>query len=96
MTPSGLNASGGYWGELDEGQRTVATRTSFTGETAPCGRVVDGVRFSDRDDDGMLVEHLHYACGCSDFRDAFHDGSVHSRVTHHKGKVLVDEELRGE
>ena len=51
-----------------------------------------GVRYTDRDDDGMVVEHLHYACGCQDF----HDGSVHTRVVHHNGRVLVDEELRGE
>jgi hypothetical protein len=74
----------------------VATRTSFTHEVAPCGKVVAGVRYTDRDDDGMVVEHLHYACGCQDFRDAFHDGSVHTRVVHHNGRVLVDEELRGE
>jgi hypothetical protein len=74
----------------------VATRTSFTGEVAPCGKVMAGVRYTDRDDDGMVVEHLHYACGCQDFRDAFHDGSVHTRVVHHNGRVLVDEELRGE
>ena len=79
-----------------EGRCVVATRTSFTGERAPCGKVTDGVRYTDRDDDGMVVEHLHYTCGCQDLRDAFHDGSVHTRVVHHKGRVLVDEELRGE
>jgi hypothetical protein len=79
-----------------EGRSTVATRTSFTGQTAPCGRVVDGVRYTDRDDDGMVVEHLHYACGCKNLLDEFHDGSTHSRVVHHSGRVLVDDELRGE
>lgn len=73
----------------------MASRTRFTGGAAPCGRFVDGVRYSDRDDDGMVVEHLYYACGCQDFRDAFHDGSLHNRVVHHNGKVLVDEEHRG-
>lgn len=74
----------------------MATRTSFTGEQAPCGRVVDGVLYSDRDDEGMVVEHLHYACGCQSLRDDFHDGSTHRRLVHHNGKVLQDEELRGE
>jgi hypothetical protein len=74
----------------------MATRTSFTGETAPCGRLMDGVRYSDQDDEGMVVEHLHYACGCQNLRDDFHDGSTHRRLIHHNGKVLVDEELRGE
>ena len=52
----------------------MATRTSFTGEAAPCGRVVDGTRYSDHDDAGMTLVHLHYGCGCQDFRDDFHDG----------------------
>lgn len=74
----------------------VATRTSFVGETAPCGRVMDGTLYLDGDDDGMLAEHRHYACGCENMRDVFHDGSCHTRLVHHNGKVLVDEELRGE
>ena len=70
----------------------MATRTSFTGETAPCGAIVDGTRYRDSDDEGMRVEHVHYGCGCQDLRD----GSTHHRVIHHRGKVLIDEELRGE
>jgi hypothetical protein len=75
---------------------TVTTRTSFTDETAPCGRLVAGTRYSDRDEEGLVVEHIHYGCGCQDFRDNFHDGSIRRRVRHHSGKVLVDEELRGQ
>jgi hypothetical protein len=74
----------------------VATRAGFTGETAPCGSVVDGTRYQDGDDEGMRVVHLRYGCGCQDFLDDFHDGSTHRRVTHHSGRVLLDEELRGE
>ena len=81
---------------MREGRCAVAARTSFSGETAPCGSVVDGTRFHDDDDEGMRVEHLHYGCGCLDYRDDFHDGSTRHRVTHHSGKVLLDEELRGE
>jgi hypothetical protein len=74
----------------------VATTTSFTSEKAPCGRVVDGVRYRDTDEDGLRVEHINYACGCRTYRDDFHDGSVTRRVVHHNGKVLVHEEFRGE
>ena len=74
----------------------MATRTSFTGETAPCGRVVDGTRYSDRDEEGLVVEHAHYGCGCQDLRDDFHDGSTRRRLIHHNGRVLLDEEFRGE
>jgi hypothetical protein len=74
----------------------VATTTSFTREDAPCGRVVGGVCFRDEDDDGLRVEHVHYACGCQTFGDVFHDGSVSRRVVHHNGRVLVHEEFRGE
>ena len=74
----------------------VATTTSFTSENAPCGRVVDGVRYRDTDEDGLRVEHINYACGCRSYLDDFHDGSVTRRVVHHNGKVLVHEEFRGE
>jgi hypothetical protein len=74
----------------------VATRASFTDETAPCGRVVAGTRYGDRDDEGLVLEHIYYGCGCQVFRDQFHDGSTHQRVLHHSGKVLVDEELRSQ
>ena len=74
----------------------MATTTSFTNEDAPCGRVVGGVRYRDEDDDGLRVEHVHYACGCQTSRDVFHDGSVTHREVHHNGKVLVHEEFRGE
>ena len=54
------------------------------------------MRYRDEDDDGLRVEHVHYACGCQTYRDVFHDGSVTRRVVHHNGKVLVHEEFRGE
>jgi len=57
---------------------------------------VDGARYRDEDDDGLRVEHVHYACGCQVSRDEFHDGSVTRRVVHHNGRVLVHEEFRGE
>ena len=74
----------------------MATRTNFVGEVAPCGQTIDGVRYSERDDDGLVVEHLHFTCGCQNLRDDFHDGSTRRRLVHHNGKVLLDEELRGE
>ena len=74
----------------------MATTTSLTSVGAPCGRVVDGVRYWDDDDDGLSVEHVHYACGCQAYREEFHDGSVTRRVVHHRGRVLVHEEFRGE
>jgi hypothetical protein len=37
-----------------------------------------------------------YSCGCRSTREEFHDGSVHRMVVHHSGKVLADEEWRGE
>ena len=72
----------------------VATTTSFTSETAPCRRVVGGVRYRDEDDDGLRVEHVHYACGCQTSRDVFHDGSVTHREVHHNGKSCVATETR--
>jgi hypothetical protein len=45
---------------------------------------------------GLVTEDVNYSCGCRSHREEFHDGSVHHLVVHHRGKVLVDEELRGE
>jgi hypothetical protein len=45
---------------------------------------------------GLITEELKFACGCTTAKEEFHDGSVHRLVVDHHGKVLVDEELRGE
>lgn len=65
--------------------------TSFSGRRAPCGRIVDGERHVDRDEECMLTDHYSYACGCRRTRNEYHDGSVSRLVIHHNGKVLVDE-----
>ena len=62
----------------------MGTTTSFESERAPCGRVVSGQHFRDQDDEGLILDHLHYACGCQSIRTGYHDGSV-------DGKVVVDE-----
>ena len=48
------------------------------------------------DHEGLVTEDLRYSCGCRSTREEFHDGSCHRMVVHHNGKVLADEELRGE
>jgi hypothetical protein len=45
---------------------------------------------------GLVTEDLRFDCGCRATKEEFHDGSVHRMVLHHSGKVLIDEELRGE
>ena len=45
----------------------------FTNEKAPCGQVVDGERFRDRDDECLLSDELSYDCGGRGIR---HDGTV--------------------
>lgn len=74
----------------------MATRTQFTSEIAPCGKTAAGELYRDRDDDGLLVEHLYYSCGCKSLLDEFHDGSTHRRVVHHNGLVIADERDQGE
>jgi hypothetical protein len=69
----------------------AATTTGFKSEQAPCGRVVDGEHYQDRDEEGLLTDELHYACGCRSIRHEYHDGSVSRKVVRHNGKVLVDE-----
>ena len=48
------------------------------------------------DEQGLVTEDLRYDCGCAGSKEEFHDGSVHLMTVHHNGKVLMDQELRGE
>jgi hypothetical protein len=70
-----------------------ATSTCFQNEQAPCGRVVDGEHYQDQDEDGLVTDNLHYACGCRSLRREYHDGSCCRKVIRHDGIVLVDELL---
>lgn len=74
----------------------TATISRFDARLAPCGRVHDGDRYLTEDQQGLVMEELHYSCGCRATKEEFHDGSVHRMIVEHGGKVLVDEELRGE
>ena len=67
------------------------TTTQFSNEKAPCGKLMDGERFRERDEDYCLVsDERFYQCGCTTIRHEYHDGSVSRKVTRHDGKVLVD------
>jgi hypothetical protein len=68
----------------------------FDATTAPCGQSSDGERHVTEDREGLLTEDVQYSCGCRSTKEEFHDGSVHRMIVDHRGKVLVDEELRGE
>ena len=74
----------------------TATTSRFDARLAPCGKSHDGERMTTEDQQGLLTEDLTFSCGCQSHREEFHDGSVHLMVVNHRGKVLVDEELRGE
>lgn len=69
----------------------ISTTAEFTAEKAPCGKVVDGRRHQEDDDNGLLFDDKTYACGCRRIRHVFHDGSVRIRTVRHDGKVLADE-----
>lgn len=66
---------------------------TLTGQKAPCGRIVDGERYRDEDEQVLVTEDVTYACGCRTIRHEYHDGSVGQRVVRHDGTVLVDELL---
>jgi hypothetical protein len=74
----------------------TATSTRFTAERAPCGRTGSGTHHESWDGQGLLTDEYVYECGCRSTRQEYHDGSVERRVVRHDGKVLVDEEHRGE
>lgn len=74
----------------------TATISRFEARVAPCGLQRDGDSYVTEDDQGLITEELQFACGCRTSREEFHDGSVHRMVVDHRGRVLTDEELRGE
>ena len=49
---------------------------TFKSQKAPCGKIVDGETYEDRDEQTLLTEELCYACGCLVIRHEYHDGSV--------------------
>ena len=69
----------------------VGTKTSFTQQQAPCGRLVDGETYQDRDEETVLTLEVDYSCGCRTVHHEYHDGSVSRKVVRHDGHVLVDE-----
>jgi len=72
------------------------TNSAFKGRKAPCGQLVDGDAYEDRDDEAALTQGLDYACGCRTVQHEYHDGSVSRKVIRHDGIVLVDEPLSHE
>jgi hypothetical protein len=70
--------------------------TTFEARLAPCGVLHGGERHFTDDLWGLATEEVRFSCGCRNAREEFHDGSVHHWVVRHDGKVLVDEEFRGE
>ena len=73
-----------------------ATATTFEPRLAPCGLTRGGEQYVTEDHQGLVTEDRRYSCGCRSTREEFHDGSCHRMVVHHNGRVLADEELRGE
>jgi hypothetical protein len=74
----------------------ATTSSSFTTRQAPCGRLVGGESYEDRDDETVLTEETDFACGCRTIRHEYHDGSVSQKVVRHDGVVLIDELLSHE
>jgi hypothetical protein len=73
-----------------------AASTSFKSQQAPCGRIVDGETYEDRDQETLLTQELDYACGCRTIRHEYHDGSFSRKIVRHDGTVLMDESLSAE
>jgi len=74
----------------------VATNTSFMQQQAPCGRLVDGETYQDRDEETLLTLEVDFACGCRTVHHEYHDGSVSRKVVRHDGHVLLDEMFSAE
>jgi hypothetical protein len=74
----------------------VATKAGFAQQHAPCGRIVDGETYQDRDEETVLTLEVDYACGCRTIHHEYHDGSVSKKVIRHDGRVVMDELLSAE
>ena len=74
----------------------TSTVARFEPVRAPCGKVHGGEEFTAEDQQGLVTLDVRFTCGCHRHREEFHDGSCHRMVVHHNGKVLADEEWRGE
>ena len=64
----------------------VGTRTRFTAGRAPCGKIVPGDHYEDRDGYGLVFRDEYYECGCRRLYHEYHDGSVEEEVIRHDGK----------
>ena len=69
---------------------------TFKSQKAPCGKIVDGETYEDRDEQTLLTEEHRYSCGCRVIRHQYHDGSVSRKDVQHNGKILVDDLLFAE
>lgn len=69
----------------------AAKTRHLLGLTSPCGRVSEGDRHIENDDDGLNYDDVTYSCGCRETQHVYHDGSVRIRTIRHDGKVLKDE-----
>ena len=65
-------------------------------QKAPCGKIVDGVTYEDRDEQTILTEEHCYSCGCLVIRHQYHDRSLSRKEVQHNGKILVDDLLSAE
>lgn len=74
----------------------TAVASRFEARLAPCGRECAGEEYRTEDLHGLTTDEIRFACGCRTSKEEFHDGSVHRMVVRHDGRVLTDEELRGE
>ena len=75
----------------------TTTVSRFETGLAPCGKKRDGESVMTEDQQGLITEDVPLLLRVPDApSEEFHDGSVHRMVVDHHGKVLVDEELRGE
>ena len=86
-------------GDIDEAGRggvAVDPTATVKSQKAPCGKIVVGVTYEDREEQTILTEEHRYSCGCLVIRHQYHDGSVSRKEVQHNGKILVDDLLFAE
>ena len=69
----------------------TSTSTAFTAERAPCGRVGDGRRHQESDDEGFRIDDWNYACGCRGIRHSSTTGQCGARRSATTARCCSDE-----
>ncbi|MRH92366.1 hypothetical protein GFY24_33925 [Nocardia sp. SYP-A9097] len=63
---------------------------SFSRRFAPCGAVREGACHVEKDSEGITIEYVTFACGCTHTHYSDHGGGVRCRTVYHDGNTSMN------